>query len=466
MQRVMLNDSQIEKVYSGAIRVLGEMGMKVENHTCLEAMERLGCRIDYPGERAIIAKDVLDRVLDMVRTDGHSLRERATDMSSDIATAAGGTCPLYLDDDTGQRRRATEEDCIFALKIADTSVPAVSPPVSDCGVPAKYEAIRVLELGIRTVGKATLCGTDLFFPEQVQFAVELGLLYKNDPAYFLPAGNCPSSPLTVGKTIADLAVAKARYDKVYAVPTMPVMGANAPITCLGAAVIGIAEILGGYVLAKALNPETRVSASALSSLMDMRSGSMTYIAPEVFMADIAMCEVMERHLGLPCSAFGRYIDAKLPGMRAVHEKMLRSVALGLYAPALAPDGSLDQGKVFSPTQMTLDIELARFVGTFVGGPNDDDDIGVDAILDIAWDSTGYLMHEHTIGHMRQVSEARVFGRDGWISAEVEREREDKHLENARQVWRDNLAKYQPPDHSDDFLRELDKISASAKETLA
>ena len=467
MKRRLFSQDDVEKIHAAALRVLGTMGMKVESRQCLEMMERFGARIDYPRERAVMSKDVIDRMLDIVRAEHKGWESVFSPVSKGYYFGGGGSCPFYYREDVG-RRRATEADCIEALKIAETAgVAACGVPVLDGDVGARYEGIRVIELAIRTLNHTTVGGTDLFHPEQIPFAVELGELYASDPARFIPAGNCPTSPLCVGKTIADLAVVKAPYTgKVYAVPVMPVMGANAPMTPEGTAVVGVAEILGGYVLAKSLNPETPVSATALCAMMDMRTGNMVYSAPEVLAADVAICETLEYCLNLPCTAFGTYIDAKLPGMRATQEKLWRAVGSGVYSQLREFSGTLDQGKVFSPTQMILDQEMHAFLAAYTSRkPIDDDALGVECILDVQWEGTGYLMHEHTINHMRDEWQSAVFGREAWVSLEKEKTREAEHLKRAEEIWRENLKTYQPPNYPDDFLRDLDDISERAREAL-
>ena len=67
MERRLFGDEQLSKVFDSALRVLAEMGMKVENRQCLEAMGRLGAEIDYPSERALLSSEVINRMLEMVR---------------------------------------------------------------------------------------------------------------------------------------------------------------------------------------------------------------------------------------------------------------------------------------------------------------------------------------------------------------------------------------------------------------
>ena len=468
MDRRLFKDTDLEQVYKGAVKILCRMGMKVENRQCLEAMERFGCRVDYPEERALFTEEIINRMLKIVYAEHPGWKPSFPRVSGEFHTGGGGTCPFYLDDEKGERRLADEADCIEAFKIIETSPTAGSEtPVYNRSCPAKFEAIRCLQLGMETLKNTTLGGIDLFFPEQVPFAVELGRLYRNDPKWFLSVGRCPTSPLIVGKTIADLAVACLPYKVHYAVPTMPVIGANVPMTPVGAAVIGVAEVLGGYVLAKALDPETPVSASALSSLMDMKFGSMLYCAPEVFITDLGIAETLEYYLHLPCTVHGLYIDAKLPGMRAAQEKMMRCLGLGLFGNLSGLQGTLDQGKVFSPTQLMLDYDLHRFLAAYTAAPEvNADTLALEAILEVGWDKSGYLMHEHTLKHMRDAWHSIIFHPAHWVSMEDETAKEKEHLERARQLWQDNLKKYQPPDHSDDFRRELKKICDRAKKELS
>ncbi len=466
MPRRMYTQDDLARIYDAAVGVLGKMGMRVENRVCLEAMERFGCKIDYADHRAIIRPAEIARMLEIVRADDKDWSDDFGGWGMEWGGISSGTCPFIYDDVRGERRRASEQDCILGLKIMETNGASyVCPPVSNCSASAKYEAIRVIELGIRTLSKSRIGATDLFHPDQIRFAMELGEL-MGDKRRFVSIANCPSSPLQVGQVIADMAVIKAPHKIAYAVPVMPVMGANAPMSPIGTAVVGVAEILGGYVLAKSLNVETPVVAAALSALMDMKSGSMVYVAPEVFACDLAISETMRFHLGLPCAVYGVYIDAKVPGMRATSERLLKCMSTGFYANLNNLDGSLDQGKLFSPTQMILDIDTYKMLASFFTKPTvDEDSLSVDPILEIEWDSTGYLLHDHTIKHMRDAWESGIYGRAHFISLEDEMAKEQSHLEKARQTWVNNLTKYEPPNHSDDFLRELSAISKRAKDVL-
>ena len=482
MERRLFSDDDVARIYQGAVRVLGQMGIRVENRACLEAMERFGARVDYARERAIVTPEVIQRSVELARAQNPGWQRHFAHARQGYSSGGDGACPFYYQEDVdrgrsgadrgssgGGPRRATESDCVEALKIVEAcGVTGTTPPVLNSDVRAGYQAIRVLELGIATLSRTELHGTDLFYPEQVPFVAELGRLYRDDPGWFLSTANCITSPLTIGRTIADLAVAKAAYSGVpYVAPPMPVMGANAPLSAAGTAVVGVAEILGSYVLAKALNPGTQVWALSLCSLMDMRSGDIVFCGPEVLAADLAICETMECYLGLPCNAYGGYCDAKLPGVQAIEDKLFRCLGLALYSQLTGFSGALDQGKVFSPTQMVFDQDMHSFLAHTVRPHSvDDEALAVEEIIAIGWEAPGYLRHAHTRKRMRSVWRSKVFDRvrlgPGVGPAEGEREL----LDQAQQIWREALGRYEPPNHDDVFLRELRSISVRARAALA
>ena len=460
MAQGLFSQDKLDAIYRAAVSVLGRMGMKVRSRQCLEALERFGAKVDFPNESAVFSQAVIDRMMAIVKQDYAEWQPGRPSLPREIGIGSGGTCPFYFDEEKWQPRLANEADCIEACKIVETSpVAASGPPVYNSDCASKFAPIRCIQIATETFNTTICGGTDLFFPEQIPFAVELGKLYRNDPCWFLPAGNCPVSPLEISQSVGDLAVAKAPYKKFYAVPTMPVAGANAPVTPAGTAVVGVAEILGGFILAKALNPQTPVGAAALSAKLDMKTGNLLYVAPEVFIADIAIVEVCQRLLNFPCSSFGIYVDAKTPGLGAVYEKVVRSAGLGLYGNLSAFEGTVDQGKVFSAAQLMFDCDMHQFLAEYTAEPEvSKATLAVEEIIDIGWDGTGYMMAEHTVEHMRE----------SWFSTIYQQNpvNEEQLIGKAQELCQDNLSRYEPPDHSDDFLRDLRSICDKAKQTLS
>jgi trimethylamine:corrinoid methyltransferase-like protein len=140
--------------------------------------------------------------------------------------------------------------------------------------------------------------------------------------------------------------------------------------------------------------------------------------------------------------------------------------LGLFGNLTGLPGTLAQGQVFSPTQMMLDYDLHQFLARYTAAPVvNEADLGVDMILEIGWDGTGYLLHEHTREYMRKTWQAAVFQRALPSSAGNDPGAEEPVLTRARELWRENRKRYEPPNHPDDFLRALHAICDQARKSL-
>ncbi|KKL13942.1 hypothetical protein LCGC14_2520730, partial [marine sediment metagenome] len=69
MPRNLFSSEKLERIYTSAVRLLGEMGMRVHNRQALEALEKFGAKLDYPNQCAFFSVEVIDRMLEIVKTD-------------------------------------------------------------------------------------------------------------------------------------------------------------------------------------------------------------------------------------------------------------------------------------------------------------------------------------------------------------------------------------------------------------
>ena len=114
MRKQLYNQEKLERILQGAIRVLGEMGLRVQNRQCLEKLEKFGAKIDYTKMRAVMPGDCIDRMLAIVRKEQKGWEDSRPRLSAEMGIGSGGTCPWYYDDEAGKARRANESDCIEA----------------------------------------------------------------------------------------------------------------------------------------------------------------------------------------------------------------------------------------------------------------------------------------------------------------------------------------------------------------
>jgi trimethylamine:corrinoid methyltransferase-like protein len=102
---------------------------------------------------------------------------------------------------------------------------------------------------------------------------------------------------------------------------MPLTGMSSPATKLGNAIVCNAEILGAITAVKAFHPEALVGGGAISGLLDMKTGVVSFSAPEAILQDIAVAEVHQRRYGFDFLIGSGYTDAKVPNSQVLAEKL-------------------------------------------------------------------------------------------------------------------------------------------------
>jgi trimethylamine--corrinoid protein Co-methyltransferase len=250
---------------------------------------------------------------------------------------------------------------------------------------------------------------------------------------------------------------------------MPILGGTTPVTPAGSAVIATAEILGGITACSLIAPDVFYFATAISGALDMRTTQICYATPAAVLTDAILHQLFRRRYGLVLNVEPAYVEAKVPGIQAAWMKCFRQMAFGCTAGHSFPLGLLDNGAVFSPMQAMLDLDANRAMHLFARGVEiADETLGLDLIQAMEFcEGTSYLTTEHTARHFRSVlwDSAyfdRTYRRDGPIHA---RDEDEKLLRKADAAWREIVAAQRDPELAPNFLAELDRIVAAARQEL-
>jgi trimethylamine--corrinoid protein Co-methyltransferase len=242
------------------------------------------------------------------------------------------------------------------------------------------------------------------------------------------------------------------------------------VTLAGAVVVGVAETLGGWLAGWALNEEVSLGLSPCSSVLDMRTTRVLFSAPEAVLIDAGQFQVFERLFGVRGQMLADYTDAKTPGMQAMHDKLMKTLAFEWLTcgEVNVHYGKLDAGKAFSPAQMLIDFEINHELAALGSGiPVTDDTLAVDLIRQVALEhKRSFLESEHTLRHFREsLWRPRLMDRTSWEGGDPERQKERQALEAAEGRWRGALAAYRPPEIPADKLRAVDQVMRRAREAL-
>jgi len=203
--------------------------------------------------------------------------------------------------------------------------------------------------------------------------------------------------------------------------------------------------------------------------MDMRTTRVMFSTPESILIDCALYQYFYRMYGMRIGLCAGYTDAKTPGIQAINDKLLKSLAYGWFIDQLAGQtGTLEAGNVYSPTQQVIDLEINRQVAQLARGIEVNDELlAVEEIERFAVDERlSFLGTDHTLDHWREALwMPTLMDRTSFESPEAERRKELQIVERAEARWRGALAQYEPPDLDQAKIGAAEDVLARARRAL-
>jgi trimethylamine--corrinoid protein Co-methyltransferase len=252
------------------------------------------------------------------------------------------------------------------------------------------------------------------------------------------------SPLCIDAVMADVMLAHLELGLPQSLDTMPNGGATAPMSAAGVLALGVAETLGGLVLGFAVDPNATMTIDLTPGYCDMRSMLFGYAGAEHIPLLAARVQLVSEYYGCPSGVHGGKTNACRPGIQAGVEK-----AISMYSVVLAGAigfgtvGHLENAVTFSPLQLVIDSEIARYVRRAVRGIEiNAEALALDVIEEVG--RGGHTFdHEHTASHYRNEELlSPFFDCPSWgLGDSLERERFEKR---AAAKARELLAVENPP----------------------
>jgi len=469
----VLSDAEIERIREAALRVLHEGGFRIVSPPILDRLEALGLRVDRatsavfptPGQMAQVEETARRRVAQQPPADEHLLRRPLP-----AGERVGHNYTCYYDWTEGLRRPAGLADIRKVVR-AWHMLPEIAqtgPCMTAQDVPPPIEPIVSTVETMKLTDKIRTC-PELMLASQLPYLEELETIMSGQQVRYHTNG-CSVNHFTLDERAAGCLLAVAGNGlQGWWVNSCPVAGANAPVTLAGGVTVGVAETLGGWLAGWALNQDVALWAIPLAGVLDMRTTRVMFSTPETILIDSALYQFFYRLYGIRIGLCIGYTDAKVPGMQAMNDKLLKALAYGLFTDQIGgQSGTLEAGNTYSPTQQIIDLELNRQVAQLAKGIDVSDEmLALDDIIDFAPDDTqSFLLKGHTLRHWRDALwMPLLMDRTAFGTASEERDREWEILQRAEARWRDALALYVQPDLDERKLAEADEVLASASNAL-
>jgi trimethylamine---corrinoid protein Co-methyltransferase len=480
-----LTREEMQRIHDGAVSILGRVGMRFDHDGALEYLASAGCVVDRARRVARFPERVVEGALATLRAD-FARREAPEEMAvrysrvrfraeehrihPDFTVSAGGYCVHVLDLD-GRRRSATLRDTRDALRLASQldEIAFTGLPVSAQDVPQSIRQIAMAAELVKHTSK--LGGIETLNAFDIEYVMRIGEVVRGSREELarrpILVGYAEArSPLVVDRGMCEVMIEYVKRGMPQSLDTMPNGGATAPMRPAAVLALGLAETLGGMVLAYAVDPKAVVTLDVTPSFADPSTGIYRYAGAERLPLLGARVQLVSEFYGCPSGVHGGKTDALCSDARCGFEKgtsMLMPVLCG--AIGIGTVGHVENALTFSPVQLVLDNEMARYVRRAVQGFGASEaDVGVDLIEEVGIGGN-YLMEEDTVARLRETLNLSPFFRvEGW-GGEPFAPPANEWQRMARARVEELLRGETPPALAPEQEREVDAIVRAAEKEL-
>jgi trimethylamine--corrinoid protein Co-methyltransferase len=448
----VFTQDELDSIHYATLRIMGQTGIKVESAEALEIFHGAGANVENHGNYGIV-KIPPHIVEDCIRSAPRTLTYYGRDSKYDYVGEPGRTGFTFfgenthlIDLETRKHRRCGKEDLATAVRLGDAldELPVIEKCMGSQDQPSATQTMHNYEAMVNNTSKHCFHGfyTKGSARKIVEMAAEcVGGMDNFRKRPIVTSTVCPSSPLMMIEVCCDVIIECARLGAGIAAIPMPISGATGPTTLAGTLVGHNCEVLSALVLSQLTVKGSRFTYCSCATIMDMKSGNVSLGAPEYGMISAAATK-MSQYYKLPNWAGCGVSDSKLPDAQATSEYALNTTLAALSgANIIFSVGSIDSGLTFDYAKTILDAEhIHRIKKVLEGIKVSDETLALDVINEVG-PAGNFLTHDHTISHMKEISEAKLFDRrkrEAW-AADGSKDIVECAYEKAKQI----LATHKP-----------------------
>ncbi len=462
----VLSRNEIDLVHQTSLRILSEVGFKVDSPSVRAMLDKAGAKVDKQTDiirfdERLVA-NALKSAPKKVGICARNGRDFTIPEEGVQLISPDGQPPAIYDSEKGKKRYSTLKDVVNLAILCDAlpEVDYVWPPVVATDMPSARTSYYEFLASIAYCSKHIQHGAATAEEAQFQVDVASAILGSKEDLRKRPIFSIvftPISPLRYDQGEAEALVVLARAGVPVVHLTMGIAGSVSPVTIAGTLAIVNAENLCGLTITQIANPGAPSIYSSFSGVADLKSGVFVCGTPEAALMDVAAVE-MAKHYGLPTCAGGTGTSARSLSTEAGYQSsmtMLASILAG--SDLLVGLGGLDRDAMVSYEKLIMDCEVWRWLKRLRAGVKvDNDTLGFDAIKRQGPSGT-FLADPHTLKHMRkellipQVTSHHTTGAPDYGS--------DEFIEFARKKYKEILSTHKPPLLSKEIAA---KVGAVAK----
>ncbi len=465
-QRIF-SDDQVNALHENALRVLGELGLKVLLPEAREHYRAAGALVDETTEMVRIGSEI---VAEALRTAPSEFTLRGGVSEADIrfhpdalVFLPGAGCPNATDRLRGRRPGSMRDFRELSRIVAGYDVMhAQSAVVEPQDVPAHLRHFATMRHQLLSSPKVPF----VFSRGRAQVEDSFRMIriwrglseeeFRAEP--FTKTIINTNSPRQLDRPMAQGIIDHARWGQMTVVTPFCMLGAMAPVTVAGALSLQHAEALAGIVLNQLVSPGAPVMYGNFASNVDLKSGAPAFGTPEHVKATIGSGQ-LARHIGLTWrSAAGCAGNAN--DAQAAHETEISCWAAVLAGATMIVHsaGWMEGGLTLGYEKLVTDMEMVQIITELcTSSVVDEAELSFEAIREVQpgghfFGTRQTLERFHTAFYEPRSWDLSNFGTWSENGAMTTDER-------ATQIWQERLAAHQDPPPDSERLELLDAFIA-------
>lgn len=464
----VLAQDEIEEIHAASMEILSEKGLKVEYNRARKLFREAGCRVDDVEKSVRIPEKLISWAVGQAPSSftlyGNDPDFKLQIGSGGLVFAGLGTPTAILDNRSGQYRPTTFEDLLRHIKLINACryLNNTQMDIWPNDIPMTTIHTEAIRGWVHHSRKPFGMGCYGFMPtldmmRMMALAVGGKDELRRRPRFLAICSVV--SPLQMSKEQLEGMLICADYGQPVAMSPEAIAGATAPATLAGLLVQENAAILGHITLAQIYRPGTPVLYGTVSTIANMRLGTVALGAVETGLISAASAQ-LARHYGLPIRSVGAATEAKSEDIQSGLERsstLIQAALAGVNY--ITCGGTLDSTMLESEAQLLLDDEWCGAVQRMTAGIEvNPDTMALNIIKEIGF-SGHYLDAEHTAAHFRRehyIPDLLV--REPYSS--WEKEGSKTALDRARHKVEAILAAHEPHPLDSALSSEIDRYCAA------
>lgn len=462
----IVSRDELEAIHEASLTILEEIGMDFLDDEARRLLKAAGADVRPDSQRVRFDRNL---VMNLVSTAPSTFRLHARNPAHDLVWggdnvifAQVASTPNCSDMDRG-RRPGAQEDFRGLVKLAQsyniihmTGGYPVEPVDLHASI-RHLECLRDLATLTDKAFHAYSLGRDRNLDALEIVRIARGITHEQldrEPSLISIINS--SSPLRLDTPMLQGIMEMSARGQVIVMTPFTLAGAMAPITIAGALAQQNAEALAGIAFTQVVRPGAPVAYGGFTSNVDMKSGAPAFGTPEYMRAAVIGGQLARRY-GVPyrssntCAA--NTVDAQ-SAWESVFS--LWGAVMGGANFILHSAGWMEGGLTASFEKTIVDVDLLQMVAEFLDPITvDQDTLALDAIREVG-PGGHYFGAAHTQSRYQTAFYAPILS--DWRNFESwQLAGSPTAAEKANKVWKETLARYEPPPMDAGVREELDNF---------